>query len=1053
MKIKRLMAVVLTLLIVALSIPVSAAAVTPGGDPECYLVGFDSSQWSITNNKDTVLITEDGEITSSANNAFELKYTGAKFDLSNGFALQFSTCLQGDYIKSWGNVSYLYMGGFFFRIANMSSNAQPVRYSIEYQGVTYSFNSGKYMINDEPAPEESLAYVDTLFTLKYHDGKLSLYNERIKSDENPDGIITWSAPGGGTTTEIEIDPDSLKETGISIHKDWCGPNYEHTVFGDLFLCDYEYFGQEKPVFTKETQVNIACIGDSITYGVGTYSGYRYYLFEKLYNEGCKFHFVGPYTSSDPRLPGAYSRHCGYSGAVIGPNKNSGSRSSYDFLDSYINGDAGLADIALVMLGHNNYFQNIDEDNIGEVYENFLKRIFEINPDITVYAATMVNGWKGVAPDEADGYIENGLNALLPGIVDEMQTDGYDVRFLDLKTITNLHYDTDDFTLGDGVHPNEHGQQKIADAWYDAIVGQVKEMNEKGEGSYNAVIKPVTDISLDKKSMTLNAGGYLKRINAYIQISSATVSTVKWSSSDESVATVSVTGVVTPVSEGNCTITATTLDGGYTDSCEITVLPEETDKTELTNVLDDTFSMPSKWTGDTSRLGDSALYLWFPGSGVTTQFESVRHFKVDEEFKLYCSYVCTGNENNFYNNYTSYSFAGIEMRLYDAAKTVELRFNGESIGKWTTGFEVNTHNYEMYYKNGTVYAIRDNEIVVQADIPYSELPETSPVGIYSGEFYRYAVLYNVCLDTLSSESDFVDISVVDTHDKTGFDSIESGFNDGSWTVVSPSEAAVAVADNAIKSSSANAIYADYTGDAVDLSNGFELKVTTELASPGGSNVKYWGASGYISVGKVALRIQNARDYNQSRRHPAAIYVYTDAVFDETSGSMTSGTLAGALYTKANGTANVVSEDVLKYLNAEYTLYYDGANLYIKNGNIGTLKFEKADGSFGTAIPVDPDQFSRSSVHIYKESTGYSPSGLYPYFMNFSLTARDASVVVPDPIVGDITGDNSLDSQDLLYLTQYMLGIISVDNIFVCDFDSNSIIDARDIVIMQMAILGK
>ena len=246
MKIKRLMAVVLTLLIVALSIPMSAAAVTPGGDPECYLVGFDSSQWSITNNKDTVLITEDGEITSSANNAFELKYTGAKFDLSNGFALQFSTCLQGDYIYSWGNVSYLSMGGFIFRIANMSSNAQPVRYSIEYQGVTYSFNSGKNMINGEPAPEESLAYSDTLFTLKYHDGKLSLYNERIKSDENPDGIITWSVPGGGTTTEIEINPDSLKETGISIHKDWCGPNYEHTVFGDLFLCDYEYFGQESP---------------------------------------------------------------------------------------------------------------------------------------------------------------------------------------------------------------------------------------------------------------------------------------------------------------------------------------------------------------------------------------------------------------------------------------------------------------------------------------------------------------------------------------------------------------------------------------------------------------------------------------------------------------------------------------------------------------------------------------------------------------------------------------------------------------------------------------
>lgn len=65
--------------------------------------------------------------------------------------------------------------------------------------------------------------------------------------------------------------------------------------------------------------------------------------------------------------------------------------------------------------------------------------------------------------------------------------------------------------------------------------------------------------------------------AAVQPENATNQLVTWASSDESVAVVSSEGVVTAVAEGECDIIVTTVDGGFTDTCHVTVptpiLPE------------------------------------------------------------------------------------------------------------------------------------------------------------------------------------------------------------------------------------------------------------------------------------------------------------------------------------------------------------------------------------------------------------------------------------------------------------------------------------------------
>lgn len=82
---------------------------------------------------------------------------------------------------------------------------------------------------------------------------------------------------------------------------------------------------------------------------------------------------------------------------------------------------------------------------------------------------------------------------------------------------------------------------------------------------------VTGISLDKTSVEMTEDEELS-LTATIYPENATNKNVKWSSSDETIATVT-NGLVTAIKAGNATITVTAEDGGKTASCSITVKPK------------------------------------------------------------------------------------------------------------------------------------------------------------------------------------------------------------------------------------------------------------------------------------------------------------------------------------------------------------------------------------------------------------------------------------------------------------------------------------------------
>lgn len=87
--------------------------------------------------------------------------------------------------------------------------------------------------------------------------------------------------------------------------------------------------------------------------------------------------------------------------------------------------------------------------------------------------------------------------------------------------------------------------------------------------------PVQSISLNAKTLSLNVGGSTYLLVASISPSNATNKNMNWSSSNNSVATVNSSGLVTSVGTGSCIISAVAHDGGFTDTCSISVVQQST----------------------------------------------------------------------------------------------------------------------------------------------------------------------------------------------------------------------------------------------------------------------------------------------------------------------------------------------------------------------------------------------------------------------------------------------------------------------------------------------
>ena len=128
----------------------------------------------------------------------------------------------------------------------------------------------------------------------------------------------------------------------------------------------------------------------------------------------------------------------------------------------------------------------------------------------------------------------------------------------------------DITVGDVTYripADVYNTAKDAIANATTVAGVLSAYNTALEAQVE--VTPVTGVSVTPAQATIRVGN-TTTIKAIVTPDDATEKAVTWTSSDDTVATVDSNGVVTGVKVGTATITATTIDGSFTATCEVNV---------------------------------------------------------------------------------------------------------------------------------------------------------------------------------------------------------------------------------------------------------------------------------------------------------------------------------------------------------------------------------------------------------------------------------------------------------------------------------------------------
>ena len=226
---------------------------------------------------------------------------------------------------------------------------------------------------------------------------------------------------------------------------------------------------ENNISQNENVIKIMPAGDSITFGMGDTGGYRkyldYFLKEKGYNN---FDFVGPEgkNSASFNYNGKSvtydDNHAGYSGYTI--KQNSGFGSLYDVLKQKNAVKQAQPDIVLLIIGTNDMNGNRGTSACEQDLRDLVDYILGDMPsDGMLFLSTIPELGGGMFGGGDKSAQIASYNAAVKKVAEEYNSNGKRVTFADIHGCLNGTAD-----LGDGVHPNAAGYEKMGKYWAGVI---------------------------------------------------------------------------------------------------------------------------------------------------------------------------------------------------------------------------------------------------------------------------------------------------------------------------------------------------------------------------------------------------------------------------------------------------------------------------------------------------------------------------------------------------------------------------------------------------------
>ena len=227
-----------------------------------------------------------------------------------------------------------------------------------------------------------------------------------------------------------------------------------------------------PAAAQGDAVRILPLGNSITQGEGRArpiypatprDSYRRPLWQKLAAESCAVDFVGSSTTNfqgpapNPDFDLDHEGHWGWRVDEIldgNPDAEAGSGSGRlsEWLDGY------TPDIALVHLGSNDVFQGQSNASTIDELNDVINQLRVDNPSVTILLAQLI---------PADSPFNDEITALnrdIATLANDKSIESSPVIIVDQNTGFNAITDT-----YDNVHPNAVGEEKMAQAWFAALL--------------------------------------------------------------------------------------------------------------------------------------------------------------------------------------------------------------------------------------------------------------------------------------------------------------------------------------------------------------------------------------------------------------------------------------------------------------------------------------------------------------------------------------------------------------------------------------------------------